>query len=230
MRRQAPDLRDERGTTLPELLVATMSGAVVLLILAQMVTVSLHSSARIEGRVNATQRARVVLYQIMDELHSSCVAPQTIPVRAGSTGTSITFVHARGSAVTPVPVLRQITLNGSTLQEAVFAATGGVAPNWTFSSTATSSRDLMTDASQTTGVPLFRYYAYSNGAISTTPLPTPLSTTDAARTVQVDVSFDADPLRTEVTDANGDATVQSTALLRFSPPGYDASAPNAPCQ
>ena len=46
-------------------------------------------------------------------------------------------------------------------------------------------------------MPIFRYYAYEDankdGVIETVPLKTPLSKTDASRTVRVDVAFTINP-------------------------------------
>ncbi len=78
-----------------------------------------------------------------------------------------------------------------------------------------------------TQAPIFRYYAYdTNGAVSTTPLAAPLSAEDAARVVQVSVSFEI-PARSG--EADDSAVFGDTALLRFTPPAADPSTENLPC-
>ena len=93
---------------------AISSALIVLFGLTTVIMTTLHQSARVNGRVDATQRARLALYQVIDGLHSACVAPQIAPVQAGSTGTSLRYLHQTGSAVAPTPVLSQVDLNGGT--------------------------------------------------------------------------------------------------------------------
>jgi hypothetical protein len=220
-------ISDQGGFTLVEQLVATAAALVVLFGLTTVIMTSLHQSARVSGRVDATQRARIALYRVIDGLHSSCVAPQIAPVQAGSTGTSLRFLHQTGSAVAPTPVLSEVNLNGGTLSESVFPATGGSVPSWTFASTPSTTRQLITGVSSPTP---FRYYAYSAGQVSATPLPTPLLPTDAARTVQVTVGLKVSPSYVETPDPDAAASLQDTALLRFSPAAFSTSANNLPCQ
>ncbi len=224
----------ERGLALPELLVATVAGLIVMMGVTQMLMSSLRQNASISDRINANQRGRITMYQIIDDLHSACIAPLTVPIRAGSYDTSITFTHAVGSAVQPTPTLVNLSLSGTNLIEKTYAATGGTAPNWTFSSTPSLTRTLATDIAATPGVPMFRYYGYTSGAISTTPFTAtssnPLSAANALKTVQVAVAFDAYPTKQQTTDPNTAVSLQNTAYLRLSPPSYDSSATNAPCQ
>lgn len=224
---------DERGLGMVELLVAVAAGLAVIMGSFTMLNGTLRGSARVTQRVDATQRARPVLTRIMDELHSACVAPRIAPVLAGSTGTSMTFLHKTGSASAINPDKRMITLTGTTLSESVYPYSTGQAPDWQYSATPTTTR-LLTNVGQATidgaVVPIFRYYAYStSGQVSTTPLPTPLSAADAARAVQVTVSFAASPSKTRVVEANTAATVTDTAIFRFSPAAEDAAAVNLPC-
>ena len=148
---------DQSGFTLVEQLVAIGAALVVIFGLTTVIMTTLHQSARVNDRVDATQRARLAVYQVIDGLHSACVAPQIAPVQAGSTGTSLRFLHQTGSEVAPTPVLSHVDLSGSTLSESVFPATGGSVPSWTFASTPSSTRQLMSRvASSPAAVPLLR--------------------------------------------------------------------------
>ena len=71
---------DQGGFTLVEMLVATAMGMVVILIISFLAVLTLRESSRVEGRVNATQNGRIVMYEIMDDLHSACIAPQIAPI------------------------------------------------------------------------------------------------------------------------------------------------------
>ena len=221
-------ISDQSGFTLVEQLVAAAAGMLVLFGLTSLIITSLHQSARVNGRVDATQRARIALYRVIEGLHSACVAPQIAPIQAGSTGTSLRFLHQTGSAVALTPVLSEVTLNGSTLSESDFPATGGSVPSWTFSGTPSTTRQLMTGVAASPEP--FRYYSYSSGQISANPLPTPLLPTDAARTVQVTVALKVSPSYSETPDPGAAASLQDTALLRFSPAAFSSSANNLPCQ
>ena len=225
------DLKDESGMTLIELLVATAAGVVVMFGVVMAVIVSLRETDRVASHIDANQRARTTMYKVIDELHSACVAAQIAPVQSGSSGTSLNFIHQSGSGVSLTPVLSKISLSGTTLSQSDYAATGGSTPTWTFSGTATSTQQLMTGVSPLSGSSIFNYYAYSGGQVSSTPLTTPLSSTDAARTVQVGVAFKAAPTTTQIAnDTNAAAAIQDSALLRFSAATFSTSANNLPCQ
>ncbi len=77
---------------------------------------------------------------------------------------------------------------------------------------------------------IFSYYSYTNGEVAPTPLPTPLSSENAARVVQVGVAFTAAPLNTPITDPNAGANLMNSALLRFTPAPYNTAATNLPCE
>ena len=125
-------------------------------------------------------------------------------------------------------MLSDVTLNGGTLSESVFPATGGSVPSWTFASTPSTTRQLMSGVASSPAP--FRYYSYSSGQVSATPLPTPLLPSDAARTVQVTVALKVSPGHPGTADPGAAASVQDTALLRFSPAAFSTSANNLPCQ
>ena len=235
MSRPRLSLREERGVTLVELLVTMVSGMIVLLAIFAVTDISSRSSAKVASRVDANQRARPVLQRLIDQLHSTCLGPNVTPVQAGSGDDTIAFLHQTGAAVAPTPVKRVVTLSGGTLSETLYAATGGSSPSWTFSSTPSATTQLLTKVGPATvgdpaaNVPLFQYYTYVNGQVSTTPLPTPLSATDAARTVGVTVSFSVSPRATPVYDPKAAVAVTDTAYLRFSPPSEDTAKVNVPC-
>jgi hypothetical protein len=229
-------MKSERGITVVELLVAIVAGMAVLLGSFTVLNGTLRGSARITQRIDATQRARPALTHILDELHSACVASSVPPILAGSTGSSMTFLHKTGSAATLSPDKRTISLTGSNLSEWVYPYSSGATPNWTFASTAvpsTGTRLLTNVGSATIGgttVPLFRYYAFaSGGLLDPTPLTVPLSAADAAKAVQVTVAFAVSPSKTQVVEAKTAVSVTDTALFRFTPTAENASASNLPC-
>ncbi len=225
-------MRDEGGFTLVELLLAMVLGIGVLMGTLTLIETSMSSSARVVSRVDANQRARPVMQRIMDQLHSSCVGANVTPIRAGSTGTSVSFLHQSGEAVNPTPDRVVISLDGDNLTQSVYPATGGTAPNWTFSSTPSSTRQLLTNVGPAvvggTQPALFQYFAYSSDNLST-QLPTPLSTADAARAVEVRVAFATFPGQSSTADAHSEITLTDSAVLRLSPAIQIVDPPNLPC-
>jgi prepilin-type N-terminal cleavage/methylation domain-containing protein len=227
-------MSSERGFTLVELLVAMAASIVVLLGIFGLVDVSTRSSARVASHVEADQRARPVMQRLIDELHSTCVGPNTQPVLAGSGDSALTFLARTGSAVTPAPDKHVVTLTGSTLSESIFPATNSSAP-WTFATTASSTTQLLTNVgaaslgSPPSSVPAFQYFGYQGAQLSTTPLPTPLISADAARATEVTVSFSVAPLTTPVADQHAAVSVSDSAILRLSPASENSSDVNPPC-
>jgi prepilin-type N-terminal cleavage/methylation domain-containing protein len=225
----------ERGFTLIELLVTVVAGLVIMLGLFSAIEVSTRNTLRVDRRVEANQRARPVLQRLLDQLHSTCLGPGMTPVLAGSTDSSMTYLSYTGSAVNPTPDKHVVTLTGSTLTETIYPATGGTAPNWTFSGTPSSTRELLAGVGAAsignppTNPPTFQYFAYVNGVLSSTPLTTPLTATDAAATGQVSVALGVAPVTTAVPDPNASVSVSDSAILRLSAPSEDPTDPNPPC-
>lgn len=224
-------LKDETGTTLIELMVALMTGLVIFSALTVMVITTMHSSARVTARVEATQRARIAMVRVMEQLHSACIAPEIAPVREGSTGNSLKFVHQTGSAVSPTPILSVISYASGKLTQSDYATTGGSSPSWTFATTPSSTRTLLTDVGPIPpSTSIFSYHRYSAGAISETPQATPLSGTEAALTVEVRAAMSAEPMLSPVSDAAAASNVRNSATLRLTPPSFNEGSPSKPCQ
>lgn len=226
------DLADERGTTLAELVIGTALAMVVFSALAMLVISSIHASARVTARVHATQNARIALVKVIEELHSSCVIPKIAPVQAGSSGTLLSFSHApatEGTSATVKPVLSKVALSGTNLIQTDYASLGGIPP--TFSKTAMGPS--LTLASNVTPTPpsskLFSYFSYSQGNLVEIPQKE-LGTIEAASVIQVKVAFTGLPPKTTTTDVNVGASVANSAMLRLTPPSFQAGAGALPCQ
>ncbi len=226
---------DQRGMTIVELMVAMVASLAMLLAILALVQVATHGQRRVASHVAANQRGRPVLTSIMDALHSGCVSRGVAPVLAGSGNSTMSFLSKTGAAVSPTPDKHVVTLSGATLSKSVYPANGGAAPNWTFSPTPSSTRQLLTGVgagsagSPPSSVPLFRYYAYSGGQVSATPLATPLSAADAAQTVQVTVAFATSGGSEVASDAKEPITLSDSATLRLEPASEDSSEVNLPC-
>ena len=227
--------RGEHGFTLVELVVSLALGMIVILGILAVTEVAMRSSARTATRVAAEQRARPVLERLIDQLHSTCIGPEAGPLLAGSTESSLSFLHQTGSSVTPLPDKVVVSLSGNTLSQSVFPSTGGEAPNWTFAGTPSSTRVLLTGVGPAqTGdppidAPLFRYFKYDGGVVDPNSLPTPLDAASSALAVRVDVAFSVAPLSNPTNDARAPITVSDSVLVRFSPASEDPTKVNGPC-
>jgi type II secretory pathway pseudopilin PulG len=229
-------MTDERGFSLIELLVSIASFIIVLSAVLMITQVATSNQSRIAKRVAVNQRARPVMTRLIDELHSACVAPRITPVLTGSTGTSISFLssydltgESAAQKVSPTPDLHVVSLSGGILSENVYPSNGGAAPVWTFSSTASDSRQLLTDVTVPTGSSLFEYYDYDNGNIDAVPLTVPLSATNAALTVKVDVNFTVSPAGGAGMDTTSPITLSDSAIFRLESASNDESVVNVPC-
>ena len=220
---------DQRGTTLTELVVGMAAAVVVLLGLSTLVVLTLSNTTRVSARVGATQQTRLSLNRVVDQLHSACIAPKVPPIRKDSSGTELRFVHATGSAVSPVPTLSVISFSGTTLTQSDYAWKEGNPPFWVFQTTPSRTFQLAERIVPIPGKPIFSYYGYAAGAISATPLPTPLSELDASRTIHVTAGFMTAARKGKDEEATP-ARIQGSATLRLSASSYNPAAPSLPCQ
>jgi prepilin-type N-terminal cleavage/methylation domain-containing protein len=233
-------MRDQRGFTIIELLVSVSASLIVMMGVVTLETTVIRHQARITNRVDAQSRARPAMTRIVQGLHSACVTSHIVPIQTGSTGTSISFISKTGSAPSLTPDLHRVYFvpgSGTTppaLREAVYPATGGSAPTWTFSSTASSDRALLTNVAAPGGV-IFRYYDFvtGTGTLSTTPLATPLTDTSAARASYLTISFTSAPggknggISTQ--DPNSPVLLTSGVDLRLENAGQYPNQDNLPC-
>lgn len=222
--------RDERGTTLIELMVGLATGLIILAGLTTLILVTLNTTSRVSARVNATQNARITLTRVMDQLHSACIAPKVPPIRAGSSANELQFVHATGSAVSPVPILTKVTYSAGTLTQRDYSWKSGTAPLWTFNEATPTRTVLLTNRiAPITGKAVFSYFGNEGGsliALSSTPT---LGEINASKAIQVTMAFKALPQTGKDVDATP-ARIQGSASLRLTATSYSPTAPAMPCQ
>ena len=160
-------LAAEGGFSLMELLVAMLAGIVVVLAVFTIQDVVLRQTSREFSQVDATQHVREALENLENELHSACLTDNVTPIQGGSTTTTLLFVSQFGPAATLTPVEHQIAFSSTaqTLVEKTFAETGVTTsssglPVYTFSTTPSTTRTLLTNVKQSGTTPVFQYFAY----------------------------------------------------------------------
>jgi prepilin-type N-terminal cleavage/methylation domain-containing protein len=194
-------LRDRRGFTLVEMLVATTVGTGVLLAAFTLSSALLHAQTRISDRSESIARGRTAMEQIAQQLRSQvCLGPGYPSITYGD-DSRVTF-YADLANRTFVPEQRDLQFASGTLTERDYpgTATGGQPP---FSFARAPSRTrvildrLQLQRSGSVNVPFFRYYSFDgNDPIRPSRLlTTPLTANDAQRVVQVSVSYRALPSR-----------------------------------
>ncbi len=221
-------LSDERGFSLPELLVAMVIGMIVLLAAFMVLDRSFSASGQIADRTEALQRGRLAMDLITRQLRSQVCVGNTAPMVAAS-DTTASF-YADMSDGTGAIRRRTLTYNTATdtITESVVVGTGTY-PALNFTGAATS-KPLLTHVEQimdgATARPIFRYYGYKiGGAVG--ELETLGSTVSAANLKRVAVirvgfrSFAARPL---TKDADS-AVLQDEVYVRVAAPSSPEDGP-----
>lgn len=227
-----PDLGSEQGTTLVELLVAIVAGTVVMATLSMLIIIVLHGTARVSARVEATQRGRIAVTRIIEQLHSACVAPKATPVLKESTGTTLRFIHAtasQGAQVAPIPTETEIKYSGGTLKQYDKAGLGPYPT--TYPGTATETTLATNVAPIAPSSSIFTYYGSTNGTVGeVVPGTGGLTETQAVGVIEVRVGLSTSPLSTPVKDAGSATSIRDAAVLRLTPPSFNEKATAPPCQ
>ncbi len=219
--------RGEHGFTLVEMLVTLVTGIVIVLAAFSILDVSLTQSSRIAERVETDQRARLAMEKILLELHSSCVVSVNSAIEPESNATDIKFISQSGSEVYFTTVTKhEVSLSGGKLIDASYVSEPSGSGGWKFHSTPTSTQTLLTNVTQTGATPVFQYYRYVGGNLSTTPQEVPLKPEEAENTAEVTVSFTTTATTGEEKSGQPVA-LADTAVLRFDP--ASAAGNNEPC-
>jgi hypothetical protein len=233
------------------LLVVMVSGIAVVFAAFALIDITLHQTSRSTDRIDATQRGRVWLESLEQELNSGCINADVSPVQAASStgiapavssdGSDLVFVTGFGSGQTVTPVEHVVSYSGGTLTDASYANTGGNGPTassastYTFATTPTTKR-VLTNV-QSVG---FTYYSFSNPANNPTnslqgpvALTTPLSsawptavTNSAYNVARIDLALTVQP-----TDGSSDqytwVHMNDSVVFRLTPPISGTT--NNPC-
>jgi len=163
---------DERGFTLIEVLVAMISGMVVILALVAVLAVATRQETHLTNVAQATQLGRLAMTKVSNELHSACIAPGFTPIQANSTGAEIRFVNSYGKEA----VISKTEVNehrivwnkeAETLTDFTYPASKEeVWPTFKYSGTANPTNGVLIAnhvtqmESEGNKLPIFQYYSY----------------------------------------------------------------------
>lgn len=184
-------LRDERGYTLVELMLATAAGLVVCAAALAIVITSLQLGQADADRVDSNQQGSTAIEKIVQALASSCVAGEGVspivgspaylsgtgpylittpsvgpyPITGGgpaSSATSLTFVTTPSDAANAIPNEVTVYLSSSgALMMATYAPVATTPPTWTFATTPTTVELIQHAALATGQTALFTYSGYN---------------------------------------------------------------------
>jgi Tfp pilus assembly protein FimT len=225
-------IRDERGTTLVEMIVGISMASILMFAMTMVIIVSMHASARSSAEVSSTQLSRNGLASIIQQLHSACLSPRVPPIWKESSGTQLIFTHSSGSEVTAKPVKSKIVLKEGVLTQYDYGSIGTLSPPWTFEEKAPiATKQLMSGVSPIPpSTAIFSYYAAGNGQISSVPLATPLTETTAKTAVLVSVGLNTAPAaKKQSTNPNVSTHMQDSAMLRLTAPTFNETV-SPPCE
>jgi prepilin-type N-terminal cleavage/methylation domain-containing protein len=223
-----PRLSDERGFSLPELLVAMFIGMIILLAAFMLLDRSFSASGQIADRTEALQRGRLTMNLITRQVRSQVCVGTAAPMVAGSDN-SLTFY---GDLSDGSQQIKKRTLafdpNTDTITESVITG-AGTYPTLTFTSAATTA-PLLTKVKAvldgTTARAMFRYYGYKVGGApgELEALATPLSASSLTRVALIKVAFRSFAAR-NVTNDKDSAVLEDDVYVRVATPTDFANGP-----
>ncbi len=224
-------LRDEAGTTLPELLIAVTVGFVVLAATLGLLDSTLRLSGGVMSKTDAMQRGRLAMDRVTQQLRSQvCLNLTTPAVVPGATADSVTFYSDFGSgAPGSTPDRRTLTFDpaSGTIAETVTEGSGPAGGPYDFS--AAPRPNLILENAARSGTEAFlTYFAYQQ--TGTPPrweaakvLTPPLDAAEAARVARIDVAFTSRP--TGARDGRDGVVLEDRVAVRHADPNLTVPDP-----
>lgn len=213
-------MRARDGFTLPEVLIASLVGFIVLAATMGLLESTLRLSSGVMAKTDAMQRGRLAMDRITQQLRSQVCRDFSTPAIVEGRADSVTF-YADFDAELGVPDRRVLSMHPVTgnITETVYAEDG----------TEGRANLVLENAAVQPGRPFLRYYAY---AASGTPreasqvLPVPLSAANRARVARVAVAFVSRP--TGARDSRDGVHLNDQVMVRHADPNL--SVPDPTCE
>jgi prepilin-type N-terminal cleavage/methylation domain-containing protein len=247
-------LRDPRGFTLIEVLVAMIAGTIVLFALVLILEITINQTSRIDETAQVNQTGRTTMTKIVDELQSACLETKFAPIQAKSTEDSIRFAAAfteKADIAYSEAAIHKIEWSptAETLTESKYAGTSGENGKIVFSETPESATTRLGEKITRGAVPIFRYYKYrAAGATSGTEAPeealeplTPTSETtalgsEASNVAAVAITFKTGAKHEELLHSETKAIasvpseISNQVTFAFAAPTSESLIKDGPCQ
>jgi type II secretory pathway pseudopilin PulG len=199
--RGLPDLHDDRGLTLIELLVSMLMSTIVIGALFAILQISTKQTTLASDKIQTNQLGRTAMTRIVDELQSSCLAAGFSPIQEKSSENELIFQNAYSSeAVIPNAKEAKIAGTGAFEHQIVWSSSAKTLTDYTYKSTSGSGGEFKfpeitsthANATPTTGVliasnvtqteakntkketvkvPIFQYYTYYKESTSSSTTP-----------------------------------------------------------
>jgi Tfp pilus assembly protein PilW len=243
-----PSPGDEQGFTIIELLVAILTGLVVVFALFSVLEVALRQTSQLSDNVQADTVGRGALTTVVDELHSACIAHEFAPIQSGSTASEIRFRsgYGEGTVIEGGKAFEHRIQwtgtwpNSGKLVDKSYASSGSW-PNLTFEATPKSSVILAEHVYKSTETgPIFQYEDYSTKAednatsgldtlTTVTPGSSGLTSAQAKTIAAVLVTFTTAPSDNNIKLFRG-AEFSNLVTFAFAAPASEATIVDSPCQ
>lgn len=230
-------VREERGFTLMEVLVAATVGFVVLAATLGLLESTVRLNTGVMAKTDAMQRGRLAMDTLTQQLRSQvCLDWNHSAILDGSTASQVTF-YSDFSEDGLKPVKRQIVFDDvkHEIRSLRFDSTATVSPppENSYPLSATGSTVVLENAwpqrneANTADVPYLQYFAYrtSSGVLKADePLPPPLDKAEAARVARIDIAFLARP--TGGKDSKKAVNLSDLVMARHADPNKSVPDPN----
>jgi hypothetical protein len=246
-------LRDESGQTLIDLLTAITIALIVSFAAFALLEFVMKRTGEVDGRVDATQRGRMIVDTMTRELRSQVCLDANTPAMATRTGditdgNTATF-YADLTADTPTqlaakpgPDLHKLAYDSTahTITDTTYKSSWNnttTPPSIVVAAMASSTRVIASDVTDAGG-PIFKYYAYDTAAI---PSPSvqleagggALTVPELATVARIDINLKVLPKRSANQIANqpfnanapGGVVLQDEVYVRAADPNDDAPTP-----
>ena len=208
-------MRREDGFTLPEVLIASLIGFIVLSGALGLLESTVRLGGGTMSKTDAMQRGRLAMDVVTRQLRSQVCAVAGSPAIVDGRDSSISFYADFGDG-SRAPDRRTLQLDSgrASLVATVHTGTGTPPGPYAFPSTPSRTEHVLENVVAPTGTPFLRYFAFSTAAQPAPDvlLATPLSAADRRRVARIEVAFSARP--TGATDGKHAITLRDQVLVR----------------
>jgi Tfp pilus assembly protein PilV len=233
--------RREDGFSLMELLVAMVTGGVILTALMTVFLNGVQGTTNTQDRLDSQQRGRVAMDRVITLLSSQvCLDSATPPiVPVVSTDRSVTFYSdLQGASNTPKKYTFTWDATAKTLTEYTYNGTGVLPAKITWPASPSSTRQIATNVwparndANTADLPIFAYYRFE--ADGTVNLANPIAASggiaaiDGDDVVDMVVNFRVLPAGATATANPRSTSISGSAFVGSADPASPSAGPN--CQ